>query len=444
MLQRTTCRLWHVKKGLPGVCASYSRLSPPSLPPRSSLSFVQLTTGRTQAIDLALRYHTGVNKGPDNGRAGRRILPLVQNLPNIGPSRHDTLSPAGSFDSPSLNYSGRRHFSAFPSVGPTGPGGSGPGGPGNFPWLGATIVLGGGALALVLLFALGKFILIGILFVGALLLMMKTTRSTSIGRHLSRSVGINPNSLTGKQILSSIVDSALIRLGKRMLADQYANLTFHGLLQQKLNESIAVQEKLGPVILTDFSKEDVYDEEPGIRVEGEIRNINGRIVGWLYSQSGVQEVSMLERKGIKDRLVAAWEKIREGGKREEKPKAEQEDLSDTLQRAVEAVPEYIYTLNQLEIHVTSPVDEDEVEEIIDLTTSVSGEYRAVEFAPDWEDIQDDIPSEYIDTFEKFYKSRQEYYRRHTSPSDPGSGKTERRHSESSGPSVIDVEYREKK
>eukprot|EP01138_Halocafeteria_seosinensis_P012851 gb/GECG01013128.1/.p1 GENE.gb/GECG01013128.1/~~gb/GECG01013128.1/.p1 ORF type:complete len:379 (+),score=23.23 gb/GECG01013128.1/:1-1137(+) len=297
MLQRTTCRLWHVKKGLPGVCASYSRLSPPSLPPRSSLSFVQLTTGRTQAIDLALRYHTGVNKGPDNGRAGRRILPLVQNLPNIGPSRHDTLSPAGSFDSPSLNYSGRRHFSAFPSVGPTGPGGSGPGGPGNFPWLGATIVLGGGALALVLLFALGKFILIGILFVGALLLMMKTTRSTSIGRHLSRSVGINPNSLTGKQILSSIVDSALIRLGKRMLADQYANLTFHGLLQQKLNESIAVQEKLGPVILTDFSKEDVYDEEPGIRVEGEIRNINGRIVGWLYSQSGVQEVSMLERKG---------------------------------------------------------------------------------------------------------------------------------------------------
>lgn len=96
---------------------------------------------------------------------------------------------------------GQRRFSSFRSVGPPPP---------QFPWVGAMIIVGVSALAVFILFFIGKFILIGFLMLGGILLLMKGTRSSSMGRQLSRRVGINPDSLTGRQILSSIVDSAMI------------------------------------------------------------------------------------------------------------------------------------------------------------------------------------------------------------------------------------------
>lgn len=42
------------------------------------------------------------------------------------------------------------------------------------------------------------------------------------------------------------------RVGKKMLAQQYANLTFYSLIQEKLNESAALQRKVGPVLVTEF------------------------------------------------------------------------------------------------------------------------------------------------------------------------------------------------
>ena len=54
----------------------------------------------------------------------------------------------------------------------------------------------------------------------------------------------------------------------------------------------------------------------------------------------------------------------------------EETIGDALSRAAEAVPEYLYDLNQLEVHILSPTDPEETAEIIDLTTEAAGEYQA--------------------------------------------------------------------
>lgn len=45
------------------------------------------------------------------------------------------------------------------------------------------------------------------------------------------------------------------------------------------------------------------DDESTFSVEGEVRNMNGKVVGWMYARSDVREVALTPRKGSKTSLL---------------------------------------------------------------------------------------------------------------------------------------------